>query len=161
MSLFQLTIIPGSTMISLLLIKKQEKMGLHNYHDKETCHAAKHLQQYLNAYVSGIILCMCPANERRCYYVTSSLIGWVHAQNDPYVSCTILPRLTLWGADVSSDIWKGTLCYGGSCGDHKISWESFHLFPVYFYSTHYHPGDTLLTYICMWTVTIVVSVNCH
>ena len=24
---------------------------------------------------SGIILCMCPANERRCYSVTSSLIG--------------------------------------------------------------------------------------
>ena len=26
---------------------------------------------------------MCPANERLCYIVTSSLIGCVHAQNDP------------------------------------------------------------------------------
>ena len=32
---------------------------------------------------SGIILCMRPANERRRYIVTSSLIGWAHAQNDP------------------------------------------------------------------------------
>ena len=32
---------------------------------------------------SGIILCMRPANERRHYIVTSSLIGWVHTQNDP------------------------------------------------------------------------------
>ena len=32
---------------------------------------------------SGIILCMHPANERRRYDVTSSLIGWVHTQNDP------------------------------------------------------------------------------
>ena len=31
---------------------------------------------------SGIILCMQPANERRRYNVTSSLIGWVHTQND-------------------------------------------------------------------------------
>ena len=32
----------------------------------------------------GIILCMRPANERRCYIVTSSLIGWAHSQNDPW-----------------------------------------------------------------------------
>ena len=29
-----------------------------------------------------IILWMCPTNEIRCYHVTSSLIGWVHTQND-------------------------------------------------------------------------------
>ena len=33
---------------------------------------------------TGIILCMRPANERRCYIVTSSLIGWAHTQNDPW-----------------------------------------------------------------------------
>ena len=32
---------------------------------------------------AGVILCMRPANERRRYNVTSSLIDWVHAQNDP------------------------------------------------------------------------------
>ena len=32
---------------------------------------------------TGINLCMCPANERRHYIVTSPLIGWAHTQNDP------------------------------------------------------------------------------
>ena len=34
-------------------------------------------------YCQGVILCMCPTNERRRYIVTSSLIGWAHTQNDP------------------------------------------------------------------------------
>ena len=33
----------------------------------------------------GIILCMCQANERRRYIVTSSIIGWAHTQNDPWI----------------------------------------------------------------------------
>ena len=33
---------------------------------------------------SGIILGMGSANEKRCYNVTSSLIGWAHTQNDTY-----------------------------------------------------------------------------
>ena len=37
---------------------------------------------------AGIILCMRPANERRRYIVTSSLIGWAHTQNDPSLSKT-------------------------------------------------------------------------
>ena len=32
----------------------------------------------------GIILCMCPAIEKRRYSVTPSLIGWAHTLNDPY-----------------------------------------------------------------------------
>ena len=32
------------------------------------------------------ILCMCPTNERWRYNVTSSLIGWAHTQNDPWVN---------------------------------------------------------------------------
>ena len=32
---------------------------------------------------TGIIFCMHPANERWCYNVTSSLIGWADAQKDP------------------------------------------------------------------------------
>ena len=36
------------------------------------------------AIFSGIILCMHPANERQHCNVTSSLIGWAHAQNDPW-----------------------------------------------------------------------------
>ena len=34
----------------------------------------------------GIILCMGPANERWCYTVTPSLIGWAYTQNDPWLS---------------------------------------------------------------------------
>ena len=34
------------------------------------------------AAVTGFILCMHPGNERRRYNVTSSLIGWAHAQNE-------------------------------------------------------------------------------
>ena len=33
---------------------------------------------------TGIISCARPANERRRYNVTSSLIGWAHARNDPW-----------------------------------------------------------------------------
>ena len=33
---------------------------------------------------TGIILFMCPANERRRYNVTSSLIGSTHTKNDPW-----------------------------------------------------------------------------
>ena len=34
---------------------------------------------------AGIILCMRRVNERRHYNVTSSLIGWAHTQNSPWV----------------------------------------------------------------------------
>ena len=40
---------------------------------------------------SGIILCICPANERWRYIVMSPLIGWAHTQNDP---CTFVVTLT-------------------------------------------------------------------
>ena len=33
---------------------------------------------------AGIILVMSSANGRRCYNVTSSLIGWVNTHNDPW-----------------------------------------------------------------------------
>ena len=39
-----------------------------------------HYQNLINA---GIILCMSPADERRRYNVTPSLIGWSHSQNYP------------------------------------------------------------------------------
>ena len=49
---------------------------------------------------AGNILCMRPANERRRCNVTSSLIGWAHAQNDRWcdirdcnVNCRISPSI--------------------------------------------------------------------
>ena len=44
----------------------------------------------------GIILYVRTSNERRCYIVTSSLIGSVHTQNDPWVPTS---QLTHWGRD--------------------------------------------------------------
>ena len=35
---------------------------------------------------TGIILYLCPPNERRRYIVTSSLIGLAHTQNDPWTN---------------------------------------------------------------------------
>ena len=43
----------------------------------------------------GIILCMGSANERRRYIVTSSLIGWTHIQNDPWILFVDLYRLAI------------------------------------------------------------------
>ena len=43
----------------------------------------------------GMILCMCPANERRCYIVTSSPIGLAHTQNDPWVTAKGLHKSPL------------------------------------------------------------------
>ena len=37
--------------------------------------------QYIKA--SGLILGLRPANERQCYFVTTSLIGWVQAKSNP------------------------------------------------------------------------------
>ena len=44
-----------------------------------------HVIVILNKNISaGIILCMCPANERWRYnFVMLSLTGWLHSQNDP------------------------------------------------------------------------------
>ena len=39
--------------------------------------------------LSGIFLCMCSANERRHYIVTSSLNGLAHAQKYPWVIVTL------------------------------------------------------------------------
>ena len=41
----------------------------------------------------GIILWMHPANERQCYIVTMSLIGWTHTQNGPWATCNMMKPL--------------------------------------------------------------------
>ena len=43
------------------------------------------LSQHVWYCIIGIILSMCPANERWCYNLTLSSIGWAHTQNDPCV----------------------------------------------------------------------------
>ena len=41
---------------------------------------------------TGLILCLRPANERRRYFVTTSLTGWVQAENQPWYILQI-PKL--------------------------------------------------------------------
>ena len=60
-----------------------------------------HYTDNLSAYLlftpdkSGIILYMRPANERRRYILTSSLIGWAHTQNDP----CLIRYPTMWNSN--------------------------------------------------------------
>ena len=70
------------------------------YHD--TCHTIITLSIFCKIFtktphswpvrlrMAGIILYVRSANERRCYIVTSSLLGWAHTQNDPSVCQNIL-----------------------------------------------------------------------
>ena len=60
-------------------------------------------QDPVDAEEAGIILCMRPANERRRYNVTSSLIGWAHAQNKPRVGSVGCVEL-LWLSLLSNTI---------------------------------------------------------
>ena len=49
--------------------------------------------------MAAFILWMCPANERQCYIVTSSLIGWAHKQKDPCYGDICVPLLSVHGED--------------------------------------------------------------
>ena len=51
--------------------------------EKEVSTDADAFDRFTALTVAGVVLCVCPANERRRYNVTSSLSGWAHAQNDP------------------------------------------------------------------------------
>ena len=57
--------------------------------------------------IKGVILCIRPANERWCYNVTSSLIGWVHTQNNLCYPCQTqknkyYPSITPYGWGITS-----------------------------------------------------------
>ena len=48
-----------------------------------------------NVILSGLILGLCPANERWHYFVTTPLIGWVQAYNQPWLCC--IETCSFWG----------------------------------------------------------------
>ena len=56
-----------------------------------------------HSHISGIVLCMGSANERRRYIVTSSLIGWAHTQNDPG---EYMYSSTLFALSISPPWWR-------------------------------------------------------
>ena len=45
---------------------------------KPTACSGSHIKEHQSFTLPGIIFCMCSANERQRYNVTSSLIGWAH-----------------------------------------------------------------------------------
>ena len=58
--------------------------------------------------VSGSILWMRPANERRRYIVTPSPIGWTHTQNDPW--CLLMPWcLPQLSVTVATSLLQGSI----------------------------------------------------
>ena len=44
--------------------------------------------------MAGIILGTGSANERTCYYIKPSLIGWAHTHNDPNMGYTLVHEMT-------------------------------------------------------------------
>ena len=100
-----------------------------------------HLWKILHNNLTGIKLCMRPANERRRYIVTSSLIGWVHTQNDP---CTQIIN-AIWSAQIFLGrfctlpwyCWwfllnrhKTTFCSISIITEHSFSHDMFFLYPA-------------------------------
>ena len=62
-------------MLGLKLNHVSKRGHLKKYHDKFESYD---LMGLLGS-IPGLILVLRPANERRRYFVTTSLIGWVHA----------------------------------------------------------------------------------
>ena len=54
-------------------------------------------------YQGSFCVCVQPI-ERQCYNVTSSLIGWVHTQNDPWSICDVLRKQWYWR--LNDIIWE-------------------------------------------------------
>ena len=107
---------------------------------------------------TGIILYMCPANERRRCTVTSSLIGWAHTKNDPcsghgwcQTGAKSLPEPMLTHGQLNSRheasvkveaqaifkwwkcIWKYDVC--------KISCSCLCVFTVHWVTLHWRHND--------------------
>ena len=79
--------------------------------------------------LAGFILCVIPANERRRYYVTSSLIGWAHPQKVPW-ACNISHEYNLHSRyNYNNAEWK---TYRISCGLYFLKWVIFINFAVAF-----------------------------
>ena len=74
--------VPGiyNTHLSLISVMTADDLVPHRHQVICNHHADKH------QLVSRPILGLCPANERRCYKVTPSLIGWAQCYNQPWVS---------------------------------------------------------------------------
>ena len=64
-------------------IKPQLFSTVELYNSSEYLEILQGPGSHFEKYVTGIIFCMRPANDRCHYIAMPSLIGWVHTQNDP------------------------------------------------------------------------------
>ena len=96
-----------------------------NKHSLEQINSRALLPIYHSPWLLRIILCMCPADRRWCYIVSSSLIGWVHIQNDPWAFGS-MPNKKLTDA-LSSDItvWLNAT--------HKENFKCYIIFHIFLY----------------------------
>ena len=109
------------------------------------CYVISH---WLATYTKWIILCMYPANERWRYIVTSSLIGWVHTQNDPINS---LPVQSIAYSLFMSCVWQA-ICspFICSCILYGNSWKWHAYYPLCILA-HYNMISLLGTVIVLAT----------
>ena len=68
------------------------------------------------AAIAEIVLGMGSANERRRYFVTSSLIGWAHSQNDLCIVTIASSTIEAWGDERNRWSTAGTFCTQKSIG---------------------------------------------
>ena len=105
---------------------------------------------------SGIILCMCSANERWRYIVMSSLIGWAYTQKVPCILCcnhwtsffsAFHETRPLWAAKCKISLLSRVI--------HLCMNQLFYLFPYLFSHSLIHPFIKLYYFLfffkmCIW-----------
>ena len=114
-------------------------------------HGTRLYIKYICESLVGIILCVHPANERRRYIITSSLIGWAHTQIGPcselghHLQCTLAPEVPRDLLKRSRSILNGTVWSKVVC----IIW--------YYYACHQILEEILkvvVTVPTQWPVTV-------
>ena len=74
--------------------------------------------------MAGLILGLRPSNERRCYFITASPIGWVQAWNQPWMGYWSFPiALNLVGIAVKFQSDMSILTINPT-GSHHRPWNS-------------------------------------
>ena len=71
------------------------------------CHDVIVISQRSTSRIPGLILGLRPINERRCYFVTTSLIGRAQTSNQPCIPFTMWLRYPYWYEENLTD-WNHT-----------------------------------------------------
>ena len=93
--------------------------------------------------LTGIVLCMRPANERRRYNVTSSLIGLVHLQNNHLRSALKLQPLITDITVVICDIQTITVFESSSLIAHSFPFRWAHNCTLWLVASEYYRSDAV------------------